>query len=69
MISVSAYSETLNIKNAEFNGGQENVYDDGKDKSVLGGHRLSSFGKPRDANQWSLGWIFLSHPQIHDTFL
>ena len=32
-------------------------------------HRLSSFCNPRDANWWSSGWIFLSHPHTHDIFL
>ena len=28
-----------------------------------------SLSKPRDANQWSSGRIFLSHPHTHDRFL
>ena len=30
---------------------------------------ISSLSKPRDANQWSSGWFFLSHSHIHDQFL
>ena len=30
---------------------------------------LSSLGKPCDANRWSSGWIFLSHPYTHDRCL
>ena len=38
--------------------------------------KILSFGiilqisrRPCDTNQWSSGWIFLSHPHIHDGFL
>ena len=41
----------------------------GIEKSVPRDHRLSSLGKPRDANRWSSGRIFLSHPHTHDRFL
>ena len=30
--------------------------------------RLSSLGKPRDANRRSSGWIFLSHPHTYVGF-
>ena len=39
------------------------------EKSVPRDHRLSSLGKPRDANRRSLGRIFLSYPHTHDRFL
>ena len=39
------------------------------EKSVPRDHRMSSLGKPRDANRWSSGRIFLSHPHTHDRFL
>ena len=38
-------------------------------KSLPRDHRLSSLGKPRDANQRSSGRIFLSHPHTRDRFL
>ena len=38
-------------------------------KSVPRDHRLSSFGKPRDAERWSPGRIFLSYPHTRDGFL
>ena len=41
----------------------------GIEKSVRRDHRLPSLGKPRDANRWSSGQIFLSHPHTHDGFL
>ena len=31
-------------------------------------HRLSSLGKPRDANRWSPRQIFLSHPYTHHSY-
>ena len=45
-----------------------NSFEDGIEKSVPRDHRLSSLGKPRDANRWSSGWIFLSHPHTYDRF-
>ena len=39
------------------------------EKSIPRDHRLSSLGKPRDANWWSSGQIFLSYPHTHDRFL
>ena len=36
--------------------------EDGIEKSVPRDHRFSSLVKPRDANRWSSGRIFLSHP-------
>ena len=39
---------------------------DGIEKFVPHDHRLSSLGKPRDANRWSWGRIFQSHSHIHD---
>ena len=47
----------------------QNSCEDVLEKSVPPDHHLSSFGKPRDANRWSLGQIFLSHPHTHDGFL
>ena len=46
-----------------------NSCEDGIEKSVPRDHWLSSLGKPRDANRWSSGQIFLSHLHIHDRFL
>ena len=40
----------------------------GIEKFVPHDHRLSSLGKPRDANRGSSGRIFLSHPHSHDIF-
>ena len=39
------------------------------EKSVPRNHRLSSLGKPRDANQRSSERIFLYHPHTNDGFL
>ena len=39
-------------------------YENGIEKSVPRDHHLSSLGKPRDANRWSSGQIFLSHSYI-----
>ena len=39
------------------------------EKSIPRYHWLSSLGKPRDANRWSSGRIFLSYPHTHDRFL
>ena len=39
------------------------------EKSVPCDDPLSSLSKPRDANRWSLGWNFLSHPHTYDGFL
>ena len=41
----------------------------GIEKYVPRDHRLSSINKPCDANRWSSGQIFLSHPHTHDGFL
>ena len=41
----------------------------GIEKSVPRSHRLSSLGKPRDANGRYSGRIFLSLPYSHDGFL
>ena len=41
----------------------------GVEKSVPRDHQFSSLGKPCDANWWSSGGIFLSHPHTHDRFL
>ena len=63
----------LKYKNVVFSGEQEkNIHylcEDGIERSIPQDHRLSSLGKTRDANQWSSGWIFLSHPHTHDGLL
>ena len=46
-----------------------NVCEDGIEITVPRDHHLSSIGKPRDANWWSFGRIFLSHFHNHDGFL
>ena len=38
------------------------------EKSDPWDHRLSSLGKPRDAQRSSSGQIFLSYPHTHDGF-
>ena len=43
--------------------------EDGIEKSIPRDHHLSLLCKPCDANRWSSGWIFLSHPHTHVGFL
>ena len=45
------------------------MYEGRIENSVPRHHRLSSLGKVSDAKRQSSGRIFLSYPQIHDTFL
>ena len=40
--------------------------EDGIEKSIPRDHRLSSLGKPRDANRRSSQYIFLSYPYTQD---
>ena len=44
-------------------------WEGGIEKSILRDQRLSSLGKPCDANRWSLTRIFLSHPHTNNGFL
>ena len=80
MLHLSVFSRTsVNLaflkknENAEFNGGHAKIIlylrGDGIEKSVPRDHRLSSFGKPRDAKRLSSRRFFLSHTHTCDVSL